>query len=324
MARGQKFKYNPETLDYEKVESGFKDKALRSLLIIAPAVLLGFVFQFVFSFWFKSPNETKLELENQFLTTTVEKQSKELLFIDEVLEDLKSKDNSIYRVIFNAQPFPEEISQMGTGGSKEFEELKGHVLSEKLIENAKRIREIEKRLYAQSISFDELKKLAAEKEKMLGAIPAIQPLTNKDLKRIASGFGIRIDPHYHTQRMHAGLDFTASTGTNVMATGNGVVELIQKKMWGYGNSIVINHGYGYKTRYAHLNEFNVKQGQKVVRGQIIGFVGSTGKSTAPHLHYEVEKNGEKVDPVHFFHSDLSPADFEKIIRMSNNVNQSFD
>lgn len=324
MARGQKFKYNPDTLDYEKVESGFKGKILQSLLIIAPAVLLGFAFQFIFSFWFKSPNETKLELENQFLSTTIEKQSKKLQFIGEVLEDIKSKDNSIYRVIFNAQPFPEDIALMGTGGSKEFEELKGHVLSEKLIENAKKIKEIEKRLYAQSISFDELKKLATEKEKMLGAIPAIQPLTNKDLKRIASGFGIRIDPHYHTQRMHAGLDFTASTGTNVMATGNGVVELIEQKVWGYGNSIVINHGYGYKTRYAHLNNFNVKQGQKVTRGQIIGYVGSTGKSTAPHLHYEVVKNGQKVDPVHFFHTDLSPADFEKIIKMSNNVNQSFD
>ena len=159
---------------------------------------------------------------------------------------------------------------------------------------------------------------------MLGAIPAIQPLTNKDLKRIASGFGIRIDPHYHTQRMHAGLDFTASTGTSVLATGNGVVEIVESKMWGYGNSVVINHGYGYKTRYAHLNAFNVKKGQEVKRGQIIGYVGSTGKSTAPHLHYEVEKNGEKVNPVHFFHSDLTPADFEKIIEMSNNANQSFD
>ena len=159
---------------------------------------------------------------------------------------------------------------------------------------------------------------------MLGAIPAIQPITNQDLKRIASGFGIRIDPHYHTKRMHQGLDFTATTGTSVLATGNGVVEVVERKMWGYGNSIVINHGYGYKTRYAHLNGFNVKQGQKVTRGQIIGYVGSTGKSTAPHLHYEVMKNGKRVNPVHFFHSDLTPEDFEKIIEMSNNANQSFD
>lgn len=324
MARGQKYKYNPETLDYEKVESTIGQKLLRSLLVIAPAVLLGFVFQFVFSMWFKSPAETKLAVENKFLQSKIEDQAESLKLMDEVLQDLESKDNSIYRVIFNAKPFPSDIRKMGTGGSVDFEDLEGHELSDRLIENAQKIKEIEKRLYAQSLSFDELKELATEKEKMLGAIPAIQPLTNKDLNRIASGFGLRIDPHYHTQRLHAGLDFTAETGTNVMATGNGVVELVETKLWGYGKSVVINHGYGYKTRYAHLNSFNVKTGQKVVRGQIIGTVGSTGKSTAPHLHYEVEKNGEKVDPIHFFHSDLSPADFEKIIEMSKNVNQAFD
>ena len=207
MARGQKFKYNPETLDYEKVESSFRDKMLRSLLVIAPAVLLGLVFQFVFSFWFKSPTETKLELQNKFLQSKISDQAESLNLMSDVLSDLESKDNSIYRVIFNAQPFPSEKRKMGTGGTADFKDLEGHELSDRLIENAKKIKEIEKRLYAQSVSFDELKKLATEKENMLGAIPAIQPLTNKDLKRIASGFGIRIDPHYHTQRMHAGLDF---------------------------------------------------------------------------------------------------------------------
>jgi len=324
MARAQKYKYNPETLDYEKVESSFGQKLLKSLLVIAPAALLGFLFMFLFSFWFKSPNEIKLAKENSFLKSTINKHAERLELLDDVAQYLEEADNGIYRVIFNAQPFPSEMRKMGTGGSEEFKELEGHEISKKLIENARKLKEIEKRLYAQSLSFDELKKLATEKEKMLASIPAIQPLTNADLRRIASGFGIRIDPHYHTQRMHTGLDFTASTGTNVMATGNGVIETIESKMWGYGNVVVINHGYGYKTRYAHLSGFNVKKGQKVTRGQIIGYVGSTGKSTAPHLHYEVEKNGQKVDPVHYFHSDLSPADFEKIIQMSKNANQSFD
>lgn len=324
MARGEKYRYNPETLDYEKVELTFREKFFRSLLVIAPAIVLGFVFQFAFSFWFKSPREVELELENKFLSSVVDQHEEEINFAEKVIKDLENKDNGIYRVIFNAAPFPAEMRQMGTGGADEFEDLKGHKLSEKLVSHAKRIRILEKRIYAQSISFDEVIKLAKEKEKMLGAIPAIQPITNQDLKRIASGFGIRIDPHYHTQRMHTGLDFTATTGTNVLATGNGVVEKIERKMWGYGNCVVINHGYGYKTRYAHLNDFNVKEGQQVTRGQIIGFVGSTGKSTAPHLHYEVEKNGKKVNPIHFFHSDLTPEDFEKIIEMSNNANQSFD
>ncbi|MFD1552651.1 M23 family peptidase [Putridiphycobacter roseus] len=324
MARGQKYKYNIETLDYEKVKSTFGQKLLKSLLVIAPAIVLGFVFQFVFSLWFISPSEAKLKQENKFLQTKLENQTESLNLMDEVLKNIEEKDNGIYRVIFNAQPFPSEYRKMGTGGAEDFEDLKGHELSEKLIENAKKIKALEKRLYAQSLSFDELKNLATEKENMLGAIPAIQPITNKDLTRIASGFGVRIDPHYHTQRMHQGLDFSAPTGTNVMATGNGVVEVVEKKIWGYGNSIVINHGYGYKTRYAHLNAFNVKKGQKVMRGQIIGYVGTTGKSTGPHLHYEVMKNKDRVNPIHFFHSDLTPEDFEKIIEMSNNVNQSFD
>jgi len=324
MPRSQKYRYNPDTLDYEKVESTAKDRVFKSLLVIAPAIVLGFIFQFMFSLWFKSPNEVELEIENKKLASIVQNQTEDIALAFEVLKDLEDKDNGIYRVIFNAEPFPEEQRQMGTGGSEKFQNLNGLKLSNKLIENAKKIKALEKRLYAQSVSFEEVISLAEEKEKMLGAIPAIQPITNKDLKRIASGFGIRIDPHYHTKRMHKGLDFTASTGTNVLATGNGVVEVIERKMWGYGNSIVVNHGYGYKTRYAHLNAFNVEKGQKVTRGQIIGFVGSTGKSTAPHLHYEVEKNGKKVNPVHFFHSDLTPEDFEKIIEMSNNVNQAFD
>ena len=324
MAKGQKYRYNPETLDYEKVESTTRQRIFKSLLVIAPAILLGFVFQFMFSFLFKSSNEVALEIENKRTKAILEKQSTQLDLALDVLENIEEKDNGIYRVIFNAEPFPEAQRQMGTGGSDEYNDLKGLKLSDKLIENEKKLKRLKKRLYAQSKSFDDVIEMAQEKENMLGAIPAIQPITNKDLTRIASGFGIRIDPHYHTKRMHQGLDFTAKTGTNVLATGNGVVEKIETKMWGYGKSIVINHGYGYKTRYAHLNAFNVKKGQKVTRGQIIGFVGSTGKSTAPHLHYEVEKNGKRVNPVHFFHSDLTPEDFEKIIEMSNNANQSFD
>jgi murein DD-endopeptidase MepM/ murein hydrolase activator NlpD len=159
---------------------------------------------------------------------------------------------------------------------------------------------------------------------MLASIPAIQPVSNEDLTRIASGFGFRIDPIYKTKKMHTGLDFTADTGTPVYATGNGTVVECEVKRWGYGQSVIIDHGYGYRTRYAHLSEFKCKPGDKIVRGQIIGLVGSTGKSTAPHLHYEVEKNGQKINPVHFFHSDISPEEYERLIDMATNANQSFD
>jgi murein DD-endopeptidase MepM/ murein hydrolase activator NlpD len=215
---------------------------------------------------------------------------------------------------------------LGTGGTNKdvYDNLKGYDVSERLISNTERIKILNKSVYGQSLSFDEVIKLAKEKEKMLASIPAIQPVANEDLKRVASGYGFRIDPHDHSKKMHWGLDFTASTGTNVYATGNGKVIAIEQKKWGYGNCIVVDHGYGYKSRYAHLSAFNVKLGDKISRGQIIGLVGSTGKSTGPHLHYEVEKNGKKVNPTHYFYADLTPEEYEKILEMSSIGNQSFD
>ncbi|MCB9222798.1 MAG: M23 family metallopeptidase [Crocinitomicaceae bacterium] len=320
----EKFKYNPETLSYDKVEVTWKERILRSVLVIGPAVVLAFIFQLVFAGMFKSPYEKELEQENAFLSSQLDQMNSEVALAMEVLTDISERDNEIYRVVFNAEPFPEELRQMGTGGADEYSDLLGYESSQKVVENTRLIRQLEKALYAQSLSFDEVIGLAKEKEEMLASIPAIQPVSNIDLTRIASGFGFRIDPIYKTQKMHTGLDFTADTGTPVYATGNGVVVECEEKRWGYGQSVIIDHGYGYKTRYAHLSEFKCKPGDKIVRGQIIGLVGSTGKSTAPHLHYEVERNGEKVDPIHFFHSDISPEEYERLIEMATNANQSFD
>lgn len=320
----QKFRYNPETLSYEKVELSWREHALRSLLVIAPAVVIGFGFYLLFSSVFTSPKETALERENAQLKKQLDDMNDELTLLSSVAMDLEKRDNEIYRVIFNAEPFPDQMRLLGTGGSDEYEELRNTSYSDRLIENKQRIKELEKRFYAQSISFDEVIKLAREKEKMLASIPAIQPVSNADLTRIASGYGWRIDPIYKTKKMHWGLDFTAETGTNVYATGNGVIKELERKRWGYGNSIIIDHGFGYVSRYAHLSAFDVEEGDTVVRGQIIGKVGSTGKSTAPHLHYEIEKNGKKIDPIHFFHSDISEDEYERLLDMANNANQSFD
>lgn len=324
MAKKEKFKFNAETLSYDKVEVSWGERLLKLLLVIAPAILLGFVFQFAFSAWFKSPSEIALEEEYTFLKNIVNEQTKQLDLLNEVSDGHAKTEDEIYRVIFNAEPFNRNLGTGGTDNSETYKKLEGHETSDQLIANSEKINQLQKKLYLQSISFDEVIALAKEKEKILASIPSIQPVGNKDLKRVASGYGWRIDPHYHTKRMHWGLDFTASTGSNVYSSGNGKVVLIEQKKWGYGNSIVIDHGYGYKTRYAHLNAFNVKQGDTVTRGQIIGFVGSTGKSTAPHLHYEIEKNGKKVNPAHYFHSDLTPEEYEKMIEMSTNANQSFD
>lgn len=322
--RRQKFKYNQETLSYEKVELSWKEITLRSLLVIAPAVILGFVFYLTFSAIFVSPRESELERENAFLNDQLDQMKNDLMLAHQVMDDIIDRDNNIYRVVFNAEPFPDEVRQMGTGGSDEYSDLLGYVSSDQVVENTRLIRELEKKLYAQSLSFDEVINLAKAKEEMLASIPAIQPVSNVDLTRLSSGFGYRIDPIYKTKKMHTGLDFTADTGTPVYATGNGTVVECEVKRWGYGQSVIIDHGFGYRTRYAHLSEFKCKPGDKVIRGQIIGLVGSTGKSTAPHLHYEVEKNGQKINPIHFFHSDISSEEYEKLIEMASNANQSFD
>ncbi|MCC7454599.1 MAG: M23 family metallopeptidase [Crocinitomix sp.] len=320
----QKFRYNPVTLSYDKVEVSWREKLLRVILVAAPAIVLGFLFYLLFSTLFKSTREKNLEIEYANVSAQITQMNEDYALAERVLTDLQKRDDEIYRVVFNAEPFPENLRQMGTGGGDDFAHLEGTQFSDRLIELNKRLKEIEKKIYAQSISFDEVIALAKEKEKMLACIPAIQPVSNKDLNQISSGFGMRIDPIYKTARMHWGLDFTADEGTNVYSTGNGVVKDLEQNAWGYGNCVLIDHGFGYVSRYAHLSAFKVKKGDKITRGQLIGLVGSTGKSTAPHLHYEIEKNGVKIDPIHFFHSDISPAEYEKLLQMAKNANQSFD
>ncbi|MBI3134687.1 MAG: M23 family metallopeptidase [Bacteroidetes bacterium] len=320
----QKFRYNPETLSYVPVEITWKERILKTLLVIAPAIFFGFVFQFLFAAIFPSAAEQKLDRENAFLNEQLDHINEEMALMSSVLDDIEKRDNEIFRVVFNADRFPDEMRQLGTGGTDEYDHLKGYDISEKVIANSRKLKELQKRIYAQSISFDEVIKLAKEKEKMLACIPAIQPIANEDLTRMSSGYGWRIDPIYKTQKMHWGIDFTAETGTNVYSTGNGVVKLIEEKLWGYGTSVIIDHGFGYTTRYAHLSGYTVKVGDKITRGQLIGYVGSTGKSTSPHLHYEVEKNGVKINPIHFFHSDVNSEDYERLLEMSTNANQTFD
>lgn len=320
----QKFRYNPVTLSYDKVEVSWREKLLRVILVAAPAIVLGFLFYLLFSSLFKSTREKNLEIEYANVSAQITKMNEDYALAERVLKDLQKKDDELYRVAFNAEPFPENLRKMGTGGGDDYSHLEGTQFSDRLIELNKRLKEIEKQIYAQSISFDEVIALAKEKDKMLSCIPAIQPVSNEDLNQISSGFGMRIDPIYKTARMHWGLDFTADEGTNVYSTGNGVVKDLEQNAWGYGNCVLIDHGFGYVSRYAHLSAFKVKKGDKITRGQLIGLVGSTGKSTAPHLHYEIEKNGVKIDPIHFFHSDITPEEYERLLELAKNANQTFD
>jgi murein DD-endopeptidase MepM/ murein hydrolase activator NlpD len=241
-----------------------------------------------------------------------------------LLADMQERDDNIYRVIFEADPIPATVRQAGYGGVDRYENLSGYNNSELVINTAKRLDKIASQLYVQSKSFDEVFELAKNKAEMLSSIPAIQPVKNTDLRRISSYFGVRTDPFYKVNKFHQGVDFSAPIGTEVFSTGDGKVVKLEKSKWGYGNTLEIDHGFGYVTKYGHLNDFKVRKGEKVKRGQLIATIGNTGKSTAPHLHYEVHKNGRAVNPIHFFFNDLSPEEYELIIELSAQPTQSMD
>ena len=293
----KKYRYNPDTLSYEQVKQGWLYHIVRALIYGMPSLAVGIVLATIYIARVDSPSEKRLSREVTFYKQQFERVQEDMKLFNQVLDEISNRERNIYRVALGAPDMPESIRSMGVGGTKRYMELEGFTYSELVKQTRSGIDVLQGKLYAQILSFKEIEKIALEHDERLASIPSIQPVSNKDLKRLASGFGWRVDPVYRTPRMHWGLDFSAPVGTEVYATGDGVVEQIEDIAWGYGKNIVINHGFGYKTRYAHLSAFKVKVGQKISRGQVIGLVGNTGKSTGAHLHYEVEKDGVKVNPM---------------------------
>lgn len=320
----EKFKFNPESLKYDKVDLNTGDKLLKVLGYFAGSLLLAVLYIFVFSHFLGTPSERKLRRENRQLTSQYEIITEKMNQMKAVLADLEERDDNLYRTVFEAEPISSAVRIQGVGGVDRYNELEGFDNSDLIIETAAQLDALSKRIYVQSKSYDDLINMAVNKEAMVSSIPAIQPISNKDLKRTASGWGWRIHPIYKIRKFHYGMDFTAPTGTEVYATGDGKVVGISKSRRGYGNKVVIDHGYGYKTLYGHLDSFNVKKGQKVKRGDVIAFVGNTGVSTAPHLHYEVRQNDKLVNPLNFYFNDLSHDEYERMIEISLNSGQSFD
>jgi len=320
----QKYKFNPESLSYSRVVRTGRQKFGYFLTYFFGSVVLAVLYYLVFSIFFDSPKEKGLKRQISELKVNYQIVNSELDKIEKVLVDLQDRDDNIYRTIFEAEPVNSTIREAGTGGSNSYRNLEKIENSELVIDVKSRLDKIMKKIYVQSVSYDEVIELARNKEDMLASIPAIQPISNKDLKRTASGWGYRIHPIYKIRKFHYGMDFTAPTRTEVYSTGNGVIEIMESSKRGYGNHIVINHGYGYKTLYAHLDDFNVRKGQTVKRGDVIGYVGNSGLSTAPHLHYEVMLNGEKVNPVNYYFNDLTPSEYERMIELSIKSGQTFD
>ena len=319
-----KYYFNTHSLKYERVIISFWKRLLRVLGWLATALVFSVIIIMIAYTYVNSPKEKQLKREIAELNLQYEILQQRVHQSETVLKELEQHDDNIYRVIFEAEPIPVSVREAGYGGVNKYRELEGYDNSELMIETAKKIDKLTKQLYIQSKSFDEIFALAKNKTQMLASIPAIQPVSNKDLTRIASGFGYRIHPIYKTSIMHTGQDFTAPVGTEIYATGNGTVEKVEYYGRGYGNNVIINHGYGYETLYGHMSKINVRQGQKINRGDIIGFVGNTGTSTGPHLHYEVIKNGDKINPVNFFYNDLTPDQYEKMLIIASQSNQSFD
>ncbi|MBN2637789.1 MAG: M23 family metallopeptidase [Bacteroidales bacterium] len=319
-----KYYFNEHSLSYEELKRTTGQKLFRVFLFLITTLASTVVFIFLMYTFFDSPKEmmqkreiTEYQLQIKIMNDRLDKMQK-------VMNELANRDDNIYRVIFEADPVPKSVRQAGIGGVDRYANLEGYNNSQLLVETAKKIDKLTSEIYVQSKSFDQLFTLAKNKEKMLASIPAIQPVRNIQMKRISSYFGYRMDPFYKVRKMHDGLDFSAPRGTPVHVTGDGTVIQVNRSSRGYGNEIVVDHGYGYRTLYAHLSAFKVKKGQKVKRGQIIGLVGNTGKSTAPHLHYEVRKNNLPVDPIYFFFNDLTPDEYSKMLEVSKIPTQSMD
>jgi murein DD-endopeptidase MepM/ murein hydrolase activator NlpD len=319
-----KYKFNHETLSFDKIRLGIKQLLLRLFAYFIGSLFLAGLYGFIFAFIFDSPKEKALKREIEQLTLQYDLMNREMENVEKVLGHLQETDDNLYRTIFEAEPVPSTYRTGGIGGVNRYEELEGFSNSQLIVETATKLDKIRKKIYVQSTSFDELIAFAKEKEDMLRSIPAIQPVSNKDLKRTASGFGLRIHPIYKISKFHSGMDFTAPTGTEVYSTGDGIVSTVKSARRELGNHIIIDHGFGYQTIYAHLDKFNVKVGQKVKRGDVIGFVGNTGLSTAPHLHYEVMANGRTVDPALYYFNDLTPDEYDRMIEIANKSGQSFD
>ena len=321
-----KYYYDPENLSYKKISPKRWRKVGYALLFLLSAALFGFLSFIVLinSSFLETPKDKFQAREIQNLSINYKLLNKKIDQIEEVLGAIEDRDNNIYRVYFNSEPIPMEQRKEGFGGVNRYKELEGYNNSDLVINTTKRIDMLTKELVIQSKSLDEIIGLAKGKEKLLASIPAIQPVKNEQLKRMASGFGYRSDPFTKARKFHYGMDFTAPNGTPIYATGDGVVLKADNSLSGYGNHIEISHGFGYVTLYAHLSKYKVRAGQRVKRGDVIGYVGSTGRSEAPHLHYEVIKDGEKVNPINFYYGSISAEEYINISKIANQENQSLD
>ena len=322
-----KYRFNPESLSFDKIHIPFKRKLLKMLPHLL-GVTVGSVLLFIaFNYFFDSPKERVLIRENQSLLTQYELLNKQIEQLTTVLKDIQERDDNVYRVIFEAEPIPSSVRKAGFGGVNRYEKFEGLHSSDLIIETTQKVDHLTKQLYVQSKSYDEIEDLVKNKDKFLLSIPAIQPLSVRDHPMFSSGFGYRMHPIYGSVRFHSGVDLVAKLNAKVYATGSGIVVTAgtgDKGFSGYGKAVVIDHGFGFKTIYGHLNKISVRVGQKIVRGEIIGGVGSTGRSVGVHLHYEVRRHNKPVNPINYYFQDLTPQEYDEMVRFSLQASKTLD
>ena len=310
-----KYRYNSETLAYDRVVTTRREKFIKWGIMFAASIVVSVAYYVVYSQIYDTPKERVLTNKLTSLKFNYQMLSQDLDHIDQTLSDMQKRDDNIYRTVLESDPIPSSQRMAGFGGVNRYGYLEGYINSDMMIEMTKRTDKIKKQLDIQSRSYDELIVKAKNKEQMAICRPAIQPISNKELKHAASGYGMRLHPIWKTYKFHEGLDFAAPTGADIYATGDGKVVKAEYS-GGYGKMVLVDHGFGYQTLYAHMNSIGVVVGGEVKRGQVIGTVGNTGDSTGPHLHYEVHKNGRHVNPIDYFYNDLSPDEYVRLVEQS--------
>ncbi len=319
-----KYYFNTHTLRFEKLVTPLRVKLLKVFAFIATAVVSAGVILVIAFQYIDSPKTKMLEQQNADLKDDYTVMQQQVNQLQQKMDELLNRDNNVYRSIFESSPVPDSARLKAMEKLKEIQLVKGLTENNLVKSIGTQLNRLTLLAAYQNKSFNDIDEMVKNKEKLLAAIPAIQPVSDKDLTRIASGFGTRIDPVYKVPKFHAGLDFAAPIGTPIYSTADGAVTDAGFDEGGYGNRVIIDHGFGYETLYGHMYKTKVRAGQKVKRGELIGYVGSTGKSTGPHCHYEVHRNGTPVDPVYYFYNDLSPEQYDRLLKLAQAANQSFD
>jgi murein DD-endopeptidase MepM/ murein hydrolase activator NlpD len=319
-----KYRFNPKTLNFERIRLTAWQKTKRVTLLLLPGLAVGLLGIFLVYQFVDSPKEALLRRENKQLLVQYELLNKQVGELERVLADVRRRDDNMYRVILEADPLPESIRQAGVGGINRYRDLSGYANSDLVIETTKRLDLLARQIVVQSKSLDEVGALVLRKQEMLASIPAVQPIANDDLTQTASGFGWRMHPIHKIMKFHAGMDFTAKTGTPIHSTGDGMVVYAEYATNGYGMHVIVDHGFDYQTLYAHLSKLEVRKGQRVKRGDVVGLVGNTGLSVGPHLHYEVHKGEQPMDPANYYFNDLTPEEYARMVELSRNAAQALD